>query len=194
MEPRYFRSEEEFRKWLEKNHESASELVVGFHKLASGKPSITYPQARDQALCFGWIDGVRRSLGETSYTIRFTRRRARSIWSAVNIDRMKELTRLGQMMPAGVKAFEAREESRSRVYSFENKPKQFDPPFEKKLRSNRKAWEFFEKQIPSYKRTVMFWVMSAKKPETREKRMNELIECSKTGNWIKGFINPRPKK
>src|SRR5215813_1770930 len=128
MEPRYFRSEAEFRKWLDKNHQNASELLVGFHKLDSGKPSVTYPQARDQALCYGWIDGVRRSLGDTSYTIRFTPRKPRSIWSAVNIDRVEDLTKCGQMAPAGMKAFEAREESRSRVYSFENKPKQFDPP------------------------------------------------------------------
>lgn len=188
MEPRFFRSEMEFRRWLEKNHDKTAELVVGFHKLDCGKPSITYPEARDQALCFGWIDGVRSSLNSTSYTVRFTPRKPKSIWSAVNIGRVEELSKLGHMTPAGLKAFQAREESRSRVYSFENKPTQFDPPFEKKFRANKKAWTFFEAQTHSYKRTAMFWVMSARKEETKAKRLDDLIACSAKGKWPKPFI------
>jgi len=193
MTPRYFSTEMDFRRWLEQNHATANELVVGFRKVGSGKASITYPEARDQALCFGWIDGVRNSIDEDSYMIRFTPRRPKSIWSAVNIARVEDLTNKGLMAEAGHKAFAVREEKRSGIYSFENKPKKFEPPDEKKFRANQPAWKFFEAQIPSYRRTVMFWVMSAKKEETRQKRLAALIASSAKGQWAKPYLTAQKK-
>ncbi|HWR16713.1 MAG TPA: YdeI/OmpD-associated family protein [Terriglobales bacterium] len=181
----FFRSSDEFRHWLAKNHDSEKELVVGFYKKESGRPSITYPEARDQALCFGWIDGVRRNIDEVSYCIRFTPRKAKSIWSAVNIARVKELTKLGQMVPEGLKVFETRHEDLTRRYSFENKPTKFEPPDEKIFRAKAKAWEFFQSQPPGYRRTAMFWMMSAKREETRRKRLEELISDSGKGLRIR---------
>jgi uncharacterized protein YdeI (YjbR/CyaY-like superfamily) len=185
MEPKFFQSPDHFRQWLAKNNATAKELYVGFYKKASGKRSITYPEARDQALCFGWIDGVRNKIDEISYTNRFTPRKPNSVWSEVNIVRVKELAKLGLMTDAGLKAFEAREEHRSNRYSFENKPKQFPPEFDRKLRTNSKARQFFEAQPPWYRRTSMFWVLSAKKHETRLKRLHELIADSEKEQWVK---------
>jgi uncharacterized protein YdeI (YjbR/CyaY-like superfamily) len=142
----FFKSPARFRKWLEKNHETASELLVGFQKRDSGKPSMTWPESVDQALCFGWIDGVRRRIDDTSYSIRFTPRRRTSIWSRVNIGRFEELKGLGLMAPAGLRAFQRREEKQSGVYEYENSPKALDRAIEKKFRANRKAWEWFGTQ------------------------------------------------
>src|SRR4051794_16619742 len=185
MPPRFFKSSAEFRKWLEANHHTSKELIVGFYKKQSGQPSITYPEARDQALCFGWIDGVRNARDAISYTNRFTPRKPKSVWSAVNIARVNELTKLGLMTEAGLKAFEAREEHRSQRYSFENKPKQLPPDYEGQLRANKAASKFFDAQPPWYRRTAMFWVLSAKKEETRLKRHRELIADSEAQLWIK---------
>jgi uncharacterized protein YdeI (YjbR/CyaY-like superfamily) len=185
MDARFFRDEKSFRNWLETNHSKSGELIVGFHKKDSGRLSITYPEARDQALCFGWIDGVRRALDDNSYTIRFTPRKPRSIWSLVNIERVEEMSKLGQMTPAGMKAYNARNEKRSGIYSFENRPAQLSPEYEKQFRANRKAWEFFQKMPPWYRRTAVFRVMSAKKEETQIKRLRELIKDSATGLTIK---------
>jgi uncharacterized protein YdeI (YjbR/CyaY-like superfamily) len=179
MKPRFFEGPSEFRAWLEEHHGRAAELLVGFYKRGSGKPSMTWPESVDEALCFGWIDGVRRSLGAESYTIRFTPRRARSIWSAVNIGRVAELEKLGRMWPSGRAAFEARAAARSAVYAYEQKKTAaLAPAQEKKLRANAKAWRFFQAQAPWYRRTAVHWVVSAKKEETRERRLTTLIDDS----------------
>jgi len=168
------------------NHASRQQLVVGFRKKDSGKPSITWPQSVDQALCFGWIDGVRRSLGDTSYTIRFTPRRVSSTWSAINIARIKELTAAGLMHPAGVKAFEARREDRSAIYSYEQRhAAQFDDSAQQRFRANKKAWEFFQRQPPGYRRLCTFYVMSAKQEQTRARRLARLITDSEQGKRIR---------
>src|SRR5262249_55031350 len=155
---------------LEKHHEIADELLVGFFKVDSGKPSITWPQSVDEALCFGWIDGVRRNAGPDAYTIRFTPRRARSIWSAVNIKRATELLAEGRMSAKGRAAFEARSEARSRVYSYEQTNHDFTPDYEKRFRTAKDAWAFFQRQAPWYRRVAARFVMAAKKEETRERR------------------------
>jgi uncharacterized protein YdeI (YjbR/CyaY-like superfamily) len=174
----YFKTPGHFRKWLEKNHAVASVLWVGFHKKDSGKPSITWPESVDEALCFGWIDGVRKSVDQTSYIIRFSPRKSLSIWSAVNIKRAQELIDLGRMQPAGLDAFQKRKEDRSRRYSYEQQGSKLALEHEKKLRANRVAWKFFSAQPPWYQRTTAWWVTSAKKEETRLKRLEQLIACS----------------
>ncbi len=185
----FFRTSQDFRSWLAKNHATETELIVGFYKKGSGKPSIAYPEARDQALCFGWIDGVRRSLDDVSYTVRFTQRRPASVWSAVNIARVADLKKTGQMATAGLRAFENRLAHRTGLYSFENKPQSLAPAYEKQLRANKRAWEFFQSQAPWYRRSAAFWVMSAKKEETRLKRLGELIADSNVGIRIKLLRN-----
>jgi uncharacterized protein YdeI (YjbR/CyaY-like superfamily) len=175
MKPRFFKTPTDFHNWLEKNHDKVSELWVGFHKKASGKPSITYHEALDEALCFGWIDGVRKSLNETSFIQRFTSRKARSVWSVVNTKRAEELKRQGRMKPPGLTAFGARDPNDSAKYSFENRPRQFDEALEKRFKAKPKAWEFFEAQPPGYKRIMTFYVMGAKQEETRIRRLDRLI-------------------
>jgi len=181
MKPRFFSSPAQFRQWLEKNHDSAAELLVGFHKKDSGKKSVTYPQALDEALCFGWIDGVRRSLDETSYTIRFTPRKPRSIWSNVNVRHVERLTKEGRMAEPGRKAYALRDPKRTGIYAFENEVREFSPEFEKKFRANKPAWQFFQSEPPSIRRTCIFWVMSAKKEETRLRRLEQLIARGEQG-------------
>jgi uncharacterized protein YdeI (YjbR/CyaY-like superfamily) len=178
MKPKFFNSRERFREWLERHHASAKEILVGFHKKNSGKKSITYAEALDEALCFGWIDGVRRNFDETSYTIRFTPRKPRSIWSLVNVRHVERLQKEGRMHPAGTAAFERRTPERTGIYSFENRPRELSAEFQKEFRKNKPAWEFFQKQPPGYKRLMSFWVMSAKKDETRMARLKRLIESS----------------
>jgi uncharacterized protein YdeI (YjbR/CyaY-like superfamily) len=179
MEPTFFATPAELRAWLEEHHESASELLVGFYKKGSGRPSITWPESVDQALCFGWIDGVRRSLGEDAYTIRFTPRKARSNWSAVNVARMEELIAAGLVRPAGLAAFERRSDDRTAIYSYEQRKTATLPPeYEQQLRSNEGAAEFFDSQPPWYRRTATHWVISAKREATRERRLAQLIEDS----------------
>ncbi len=182
--PNFFATREKFRQWLETNHASATELEVGFHKKSSGKKSITYPEALDEALCFGWIDGVRHSLDETSYTIRFTQRRQRSIWSLVNIKHVERLKKDGRMHAAGLAAYEQRDPKRTGVYSFENAPRELAGEYEKEFRKHKGAWEFFQGYPPYLKKTVSYWVMSAKKEETRSARLRRLIECSAKGERI----------
>ena len=186
MKPTFFATPADFRDWLEKNHASAAELLVGYYKKGSGKPSITWPESVDEALCFGWIDGIRRSIDADSYSIRFTPRRARSIWSNVNTKRATELTEQGRMRPAGLKAFEARDPKRSGIYLFEQREKAqtLDPAFEAKFRKNRKAWAFFETQPPGYRRLMSLYVMSAKKEETRLKRLATVMRESAAGRRI----------
>jgi uncharacterized protein YdeI (YjbR/CyaY-like superfamily) len=185
MNPKYFSTPEKWRAWLEKNHARMKELWVGFHKKASGKPSITWPESVDEALCYGWIDGLRKSVNETSYRIRFTPRRARSTWSAVNIQRARELKRQRRMRPTGLQAFEGRDEDRSVLYSSEQrKHAKLDAAGERQFRANARAWKFFEAQAPGYRRIATYWVISAKKEETRKKRLEMLIECSAKGRRI----------
>jgi uncharacterized protein YdeI (YjbR/CyaY-like superfamily) len=192
MEPTFFATPADFRAWLERHHESHSELIVGFHKRGSGRPSITWPEAVDQALCFGWIDGVRRRIDDASYSIRFTPRKARSTWSAVNIKRMKELVEEGLVAPAGMAAFERRADDRSAIYSYEQrKAAELEPDQERRLRADERAWAFFEAQPPSYRRAAIHWVTTAKKPETRERRLAQLIECSAAGEPVPP-LRPRP--
>jgi uncharacterized protein YdeI (YjbR/CyaY-like superfamily) len=185
MRPRFFRSGEDFRRWLEANHSSAGELWVGFYKKASSKRGITWSEAVDQALCFGWIDSVRKGIDDERRMMRFTPRKPRSIWSAVNIKKVGYLKKKGLMRPAGLEAFERRVEERSRVYSFEQENVAFDPPMEKRFRSHRKAWDFFMTQPPSYRRAATWWVISAKKEETRTRRLATLVEDSAGGRRIK---------
>jgi uncharacterized protein YdeI (YjbR/CyaY-like superfamily) len=185
MEPTFFATPADFRAWLERHHESDSELIVGFHKRGGGRPSITWPEAVDQALCFGWIDGVRRRIDDASYSIRFTPRKARSTWSAVNIRRMTELVEEGLVAPAGLAAFERRTDDRTAIYSHEQrKAAKLEPDQERRLRADERARAFFEAQPPSYRRAAIHWVTSAKKPETRERRLAQLIECSAAGRPV----------
>jgi uncharacterized protein YdeI (YjbR/CyaY-like superfamily) len=186
MKPRFFPSPSDWHAWLEEHHEEYDELWVGFHKKDSGKPSITWPEAVDGALCFGWIDGVRKSLNETSYVIRFTPRRPRSVWSAVNIKRVAALTRMGRMRPPGVQAFEKRTGNRSEIYAYEQrKGAKLGGVYEKTFRANKSAWEFFRAQPPWYQRTASWGVISAKKEETRLKRLAQLIKDSEQGKTIR---------
>lgn len=178
MQATFFATATEFRKWLEKNHKKQTELIVGFYKVGSGKASITWSQSVDQALCFGWIDGVRKSIDEESYCIRFTPRRNNSIWSAINIKKVEELTKAGLMKPEGEKAFSFRTEDKSQIYSHEKEPAILDTRYEKQFKQHKKAWDFFSKQTPSYKKVMIHWIMSAKQEKTRQTRLEKTIQES----------------
>ena len=184
MNPHYYTSAVKFHQWLEKNHARPVELWVGFYKKDSGRIGVTYPEALDEALCFGWIDGIRKAVDESRYTIRFTPRKPGSIWSNVNIKRANELIAEGRMAPAGLAAFEARTAEKSGVYTYENRSRQLSAEYEQQLRANKKAWEFFQSQAPYYQRTAGGWVMSAKKEKTRLRRLAILIEDSAQGRRL----------
>jgi uncharacterized protein YdeI (YjbR/CyaY-like superfamily) len=191
MEPIFFETPAQFRAWLEEHHADEAELLVGFHKKGSGRPSMTWPESVDQALCFGWIDGVRRGIDEHSYTIRFTPRKARSTWSVVNVKRAQELVEDGLMRPAGLAALRRRSEDRSGIYAYEQREEaKLDPAAEKEFRANRKAWAFFSDQAPSYRRTATHWVIRAKKEETRRRRLKTLIEDSAAGRTLRHLTRP----
>lgn len=175
MTPTFFAKSSDFRKWLAKNHLTCTELLVGFYKVDSGKASMTWPQSVDEALCFGWIDGVRKRIDDDSYSIRFTPRKATSIWSAVNIKKIEDLTQKGLIQPAGLAAFEKRTEHRSSVYAYENEPAKLSPEFEKTFKAHKKAWAFFTAQAPSYQKTIIHWIMSAKQDATRRSRLDKTI-------------------
>jgi uncharacterized protein YdeI (YjbR/CyaY-like superfamily) len=193
--PIFFANPSEFQVWLEKNHDKASEIWVGFHKKGSGKSSITWQESVDEALCFGWIDSIRKSVSNTSYANRFTRRKTRSTWSAINIKRAKELIRLGRMQPAGLEAFEHRSDDRSAIYSYEQRQTaKLSRDFEKRFRVNRKAWNFFQAQAPWYRRVAAFWVLSAKREETRLKRFAMLIEDSENERTIPPLTRSQKRK
>jgi len=193
--PRFFRSADELRAWLEKNHDGASELWIGFFNQRSGKVGITYKEALDEALCFGWIDGVRKSVDEGSYMQRFTHRQARSIWSLVNIKRVGELKALGRMCAPGLAAFERRDEKRASVQSFERANATLSGALERRFRANARAWAFLQSQPPGYRRLATFFVMSAKKDETRLKRLATLIALCARGRRLPGLDRaPRPSK
>ncbi len=192
MKPTFFGTAGELREWLERNHATATELFVGFYKRRSGKPSITWQEMVDEELCFGWIDGVRQGIDEVSYSNRITPRKPRSTWSAVNIARAQELIRLRRMHPAGLKAFERRTDERSAIYSYEQrKSARLEPGAERSFRANQKAWTFFQAQAPGYRQAATWWVISAKREETRKKRLATLIADSALGRAI-GPLRRRP--
>ncbi len=178
MEPTFFATETEFRKWLKKHHKKETELLVGFYKVGSNKPSMTWSQSVDQALCFGWIDGVRKSIDQESYSIRFTPRKRISIWSAINIKKVEELSHAGWMTPEGQKAFELRTESRSGIYAHEKETVHLAPDYEKQFKRNKTAWRFFSQQAPSYKKVMIHWIMNAKQEKTRLSRLEKTIKIS----------------
>jgi uncharacterized protein YdeI (YjbR/CyaY-like superfamily) len=180
MKPTFFPSAAEFRDWLDKNHATATELLLGLPKKKSG-PGLSYKDALDEALAFGWIDGVRKRLDDGAYTIRFTPRKPGSTWSVVNTKRVHELMELGRMHPAGLGEFENRDAKKTRLYSYEREHPKFDAALEATLRANRKAASFFDAQPPGYRRITTFWVMEAKKEETRLRRLAHLIERSAAG-------------
>ena len=181
MTPTFFAKQADFRKWLKNNHKKETELLVGFYKVDSGKSSMTWTQSVDEALCFGWIDGVRKSINSESYQIRFTKRKPRSIWSLVNIQKIEVLTKQGLMQPAGLLSFQNRKENKSKIYSYENEEVKFSSDFEKQFKENKKAWEYFQLLAPSYKKPSTNWVMSAKQEATKIKRLAELISDSEAG-------------
>jgi uncharacterized protein YdeI (YjbR/CyaY-like superfamily) len=176
--PVTFASAGAFRSWLARHHLTATELVVRIAKAQAAGKGIGYAEALDEALCFGWIDGVRRRLDEGSFSVRFTPRKPRSVWSAVNIRKAQALEATGRMQPAGRTAFAARTERGSRRYSYESQPEALEPEIERALKRDRAAWRFFQSQPPSYRRTSVFWVMEAKREETRARRFAILLECS----------------
>ena len=178
MDVKHFRDAAAFRRWLEKYHDTAKELWIGFYRKGCGRTGMSYAEAVDQALCYGWIDGIRKRLDDISYTNRFTPRTPRSIWSAINIRRVGELTKLGLMAPSGAAAFKARDPKRSGLYSFENRPASFAPELEKVFKTNKAAWAFWEAQPPGYRRTITWFVMSAVKDETRRTRLAAVIDAS----------------
>lgn len=175
MEPQFFENPSQFRKWLAKNHQTQTELLVGLYKVGSGKPSISWSESVDEALCFGWIDGIRKSIDDKSYTIRFTPRKPTSIWSAVNIKKIEELTKKGLMQPVGLAAFQRRKEEKSGVYIHENEAKKLSLAFEKKFKANKTAWDFFTTQAPSYQKLIIGWIMGAKQEATQLSRLEKAI-------------------
>jgi uncharacterized protein YdeI (YjbR/CyaY-like superfamily) len=188
MEPVYFSRPADFRRWLEQNHRTATELVVGFYKRDSGRPSITWPEAVDEALCFGWIDGVRRSISDVAYSIRFTPRKPTSVWSAVNVAKVMALRKAKKMAPAGLKAYSLRTPERTGVYSFERlEAAKLTAAQSRRLAANKKAFEHFRKQPNWYRRTATYWVVSAKKEQTRERRLDHLIAESAAGRPIRAL-------
>lgn len=192
----FFRRPSELRKWFRKHHASAAELWVGYYKKATGKPSVTWPESVQEALCFGWIDGIRKSLDEESYCNRFTPRRPRSNWSDINIKFVEKLTAEGRMTKAGLEAFAARSEAKSGVYTYEEKQKQLtlDKKLERELKKNKAAWRYWEAQPPWYRRTTSRWIMSAKKEETKLRRLAALIEDSAKGRPIGPIASLKKKK
>lgn len=177
MAPIFFATTKEFRKWLEENHTTEKEVLVGFYKKGTGKASMNWSESVDQALCFGWIDGVRRSVDEESYYNRFTPRKPNSNWSLINIKKVEELTKAGLMKPAGQKVFDARKEDKTGIYYHETEYI-LDPAYEKEFKAHKNAWEFFEKQAPSYKKVTIHWLMSAKQEKTRLSRLEKIISES----------------
>ncbi len=190
----YFDNQDEFREWLLANHDQETELWVGMYKKNSGRTGIAHGDAVDQALCFGWIDGRVRSLGEISYAIRFTPRKPSSIWSQVNIKRVGELIELGMMHSSGLATFNGRRPDREKIYTYEMDPTDLTDEYKEILHANEPAWTFFWAQAPSYQRTSRHWIMSAKQEKTRLKRLNDLIESSAKGQRLPQFVSPGIRK
>jgi uncharacterized protein YdeI (YjbR/CyaY-like superfamily) len=188
--PRFFATAEGFRRWLERNHDRAEELWVGLHRKASGKRSITWPEAVDEALCFGWIDGIRKRIDDTSYMNRFTPRKPTSSWSAKNVRRVRELIDEGRMTPAGRRAFEARTTSRTGIYSYEQRPQDLPAKYARPFRAKARAWKAWRAMPPSYRKAATWWVISAKREDTRERRLATLIETTARGERIPALTPP----
>ena len=178
VKPKFFSGPVQFHGWLEKNHDKKSELLVGLHKKGAGKKTLTYAEALDEALCFGWIDGVRKNFDEISYTIRFTPRKPKSIWSRINVNHVERLKNEGRMMPSGLTAYAKKEDKRTGIYSFESAPRELPAKFLKPFRANSEAWKFFSAQPPGYRRLAVFYVVSAKQEETQIRRLERLIAVS----------------
>ncbi len=184
MKPIFFSSADDLRRWLDRHHGTETELWVGFYRKASRKKGISYPEAVDLALCYGWIDGIRRRVDDDGYANRFSPRTAKSIWSAINIKRVGELTRLSRMHPRGLEVFQNRDRSRAGLYSFENRPKTLAPALARTFRANKQAWAFFQAQPPGYRRLVIFMIMSAKQQDTKERRLARAIDASEKGRRL----------
>jgi uncharacterized protein YdeI (YjbR/CyaY-like superfamily) len=193
MDLKYFKSAADFRKWLEKNHAVSKELWVAFYKKNTKLKGITYPEAVDQALCFGWIDGIKKKVDELTYTNRFTPRKSKSIWSSINTKRVKELSQLGLMHPAGLQVFKQRDLKKMKLYSYERKIRKLDEQYENIFKTHENAWKFFLTQPPSYQKVASHWIMSTKKEETRLKRLNILIEDSDFGKRL-AVVTLEPRK
>ncbi|MFZ1520371.1 MAG: YdeI/OmpD-associated family protein, partial [Ignavibacteriaceae bacterium] len=183
----FFPTQKDLRKWFEKNHKKEKEIFIGYYKVSTGKLTVSWSQSVDEALCFGWIDGIRKSIDEESYCNRFTPRNPKSNWSAVNIKKVEELTKLGLMKPEGLNAFGFRKVEKSKIYAYENPKVEFDKSFEKLFKSNKKAWAFYQTTSPTYRKVTTRWVMSAKQDTTRLKRLNELITDCAAGRNIKAM-------
>lgn len=184
MLPVFFKNAAEFREWLEGHYKTEKEIIVGYYKTKTGKPSMSWSESVDQALCFGWIDGIRRSIDEESYCIRFTPRNPQSIWSAVNVRKVGDLTAKGLMKPEGLEIFNKRNQEKTAVYSFENRPKNLPEELEKEFKKSSMAWKFFNEQAPYYCRTAIFWILSAKTEKTQRARLTKLIEASGDGRRL----------
>ena len=194
MKPVYFRAPADLRRWLAKHHATARELWVGFHKVGTERPSITWPESVDEALCVGWIDAIRKRVDETRYVIRFCPRRPGSVWSAINIKRVRALTAQGRMRPAGLRAFRARKENRSGIYSYEQRSATLIEPYARRLEANRAAWAFFRAQAPWYQKVVNWWIVSAKLEATRLRRLEQLIAVSTRGRRVPMIERWKPAK
>ena len=190
---KFFKTQAAFRVWLEKNHDKEDELWLGYYKKASGKTSVTYKEALEEVLCFGWIDGISRSIDEEKYCQRYTPRRKGSIWSAVNIKKAEELIKNGKMHSTGLNVYKNRDPKKAGLYSFEQKEIKFPPALLKMLKANKKAWEYFSQLPPGYRKTSTWWVISAKHEETRQRRMKTLIADSEAGRRI-ALLIPAKKK
>lgn len=183
--PTFFPTPGLFREWLDKNSRTATELIVGYYKVGTGKASMTWSQSVDEALCYGWIDGIRRTVDAESYCIRFTPRKPKSIWSAVNIAKVAALTKQGLMKPAGLARFAERREDKSAIYSYEKQAVPLSSEFEDRIKANSKAWNYLNAAAPSYRKIIANWIMSGKTEATRLKRLGELIADSEAGKKIK---------
>jgi uncharacterized protein YdeI (YjbR/CyaY-like superfamily) len=191
VNPIYFASAEEFRAWLEDNHATEREVYVGYYKKATGIPSLVWSEAVDEALCYGWIDGIVRRVDDERHMQRFTPRKPSSTWSAINIEKVAKLRSEGRMRPAGEAAFARRRDDKSAIYSYEQRENpELEPAQEARFRANAPAWEWFASRPPSYRRVALYWVVSAKRAETRERRLTQLIEDSAAGRELKQFIRP----
>jgi len=194
VKPRFFESPAELRAWFEANHHDDGELLVGYYKKGTGRPSVTWPESVDEALCVGWIDGIRRNIDAVSYSIRFTPRKPRSVWSAVNIARAKALAKRGRMRPAGRKAFAARMENRSGIYSYEQRSERLPEPYARIFRKDRAAWRFFRSCTPGYRKVIGWWIVSAKREETRLRRLAHLMDLCARGELLPALTRYRKAK
>lgn len=185
MTPRFFKNPAAFRKWLAKNHDKSKELWVGYYKKETGKPSITWPESVDEALCFGWIDGIRKKVDDEAYMIRFTPRKPTSVWSAINMRNVERLVKEERMQAAGMKAWEARKENRSGIYAYEQRSPELIEPYAGKFERNKKAWKFFQAQPPGYRKMMNWYIVSAKQEKTRLARLEILIKASAEGKRLR---------